>query len=888
MPDLVTRLRLDSSQYNTGIDSAKQKTQELQDTADDASKSLKDMGDKGAKSAKDLLKEMSNLEHAGRSASNYRKQLGEIQKQIVDLTVGYRNMSKEMQQSDIGREVAAKIQELTAEAASYKDTIMDVQQEVKNLASDTAVWDGMKMGIDTVSSSLQAFVSSGVLGEKTTEDLVAVIAKLQAIEKTTAAVIKIGNMLQKNSAAVQAIVTLQTKLSTNAKLKEAAATGTLTVAQRALNAVMKANPVLLLVSALVAAGSAIYLLTKKTTEAADAANIAKKRTDEFRKSLNEAKGEAGAVIGKFSALQQQYKLLQSEAEKQQWIKDNKKNFEELNLSIKNVNDADDVFIKNAAKVVRAMQLRAEASAMMATYEAQYAEAYKESLKLQEGKQSAYMASSTYRKEWKNAGLSDEDVSRSTMTMPSTVGAVSMSTYTLTESGRKKLDAYYENLGKEALTQFENGAAPIFKDIQNKLAEATKLENEVGHFGKNNDNGGGGDKNKNDEIQALEGSKKAVQDLISKTQALRDAQVVGTEEWIKQNEALKELQGQLDEIIGKEKRLTSTPLEPLELPVTPVLEGKVEYKPEGIKMPIRFSPADMAKAYQDAQQKAGEISQWVKVGAITPQQAAVMIDSLNKQLEAAGITAKVELELDTSKAVKQMDAFVAKMDQVGSVGNAVGAINSVYESISQLGDKLSEAQNGWEAFFALFQTGMTIFNAVATIIETVATVTELLTAAKTANAAATTSETAATVTGTAATVADTGATITNAAAHGAAAAAEGGESVASIPYVGPILAIAAIAAVMGAIIGILASAKGFANGGIAGMVNAPSRIGDHNIIAVNGGEMILNERQQANLFKMLDEGKKDRESNFGGNVEFKVRGTELVGVLNNINKKNSKI
>ena len=91
--------------------------------------------------------------------------------------------------------------------------------------------------------------------------------------------------------------------------------------------------------------------------------------------------------------------------------------------------------------------------------------------------------------------------------------------------------------------------------------------------------------------------------------------------------------------------------------------------------------------------------------------------------------------------------------------------------------------------------------------------------------------------------------------------------------------------MAAIIAMLSSAKGFANGGI---VDAPYKYGDKNLIRVNDGEMILNQQQQGNLFKMLNEGRPDRGSNLGGDVEFKIRGTELVGVLNNINRKNSKI
>ena len=80
-----------------------------------------------------------------------------------------------------------------------------------------------------------------------------------------------------------------------------------------------------------------------------------------------------------------------------------------------------------------------------------------------------------------------------------------------------------------------------------------------------------------------------------------------------------------------------------------------------------------------------------------------------------------------------------------------------------------------------------------------------------------------------------------------------------------------------------SAKKFAGGGIVG---GNSYSGDKILAGLNSGEMVLNKDQQANLFKMLNDG--TPTSGNGKEVEFKIRGTELVGVLNNINKKNSKI
>lgn len=98
------------------------------------------------------------------------------------------------------------------------------------------------------------------------------------------------------------------------------------------------------------------------------------------------------------------------------------------------------------------------------------------------------------------------------------------------------------------------------------------------------------------------------------------------------------------------------------------------------------------------------------------------------------------------------------------------------------------------------------------------------------------------------------------------------------------AIAAVAALGGVVAAAIATAKTsgrnrYATGGIVG---GNSFTGDRVVANVNSGEMILNKNQQARLFRMANAG------GMGGQVEFHISGTDLVGVLNNINRKNNLI
>jgi hypothetical protein len=86
--------------------------------------------------------------------------------------------------------------------------------------------------------------------------------------------------------------------------------------------------------------------------------------------------------------------------------------------------------------------------------------------------------------------------------------------------------------------------------------------------------------------------------------------------------------------------------------------------------------------------------------------------------------------------------------------------------------------------------------------------------------------------------------------------------------------------------------GFSDGGTVpkfatgGIVSGSSTIGDNVLARVNSGEMILNDKQQSNLFRMLDKG--GNNSSGTQQVEFRLKGTELIGAINNVNRRNKTI
>ena len=754
MADYVSTLRADTSQHDRALSDASKKVGDYKKETDKASASINGMKDATSRSTRELMKEMSTMENLGRSTSNYKRQLADITKQISDLTINYRNMSEEQKNGAFGQEVAAKIDELKNKAAEYRDAIGDVSAEINNLASDTATWDSMKQGIDVVSSSLQTFVSLGVLGEQSTEKLVAVIAKLKAVETATNAVIKIGNALQRNSALLLGITKVQALAAARAKTLEGNATAVATVKQRVFNAVAKANPYVLLATAVIGVVTALAAFAKNEDEATRAEKLHQEQIEKEKAKLDswaQKVGDAvGGVLSKYRLLQIEWNNLQTTTQKTQWITKNQSAFEQLGLKVNTVTDAENVFVKNTDAVVEALKKRA----MAAAKQAQLTELYSQLIEAQT------KAESEYSRRQVSAGSRAGGSSHDATTGNEYVDRSGNWVYTA-----KGAEAANKNIRREVystVNAIQNEIDVLAKDIAGSIDINTLFTTGGG-------SGSGGS-------SAAQGSITYIKNQISETQKLRDAAVVGTEEWWNQVHALEALNEQLEEAEAKQRRLTSNlePLAPVSNPITAQVQG----------------PA-------------------IKLAGKSP------YEKLQEQL--------ADFEKFYEKTMENIAGY-------SDVFNSIGTI------CSNLGGVLGEEGAAWMQF------GAQVAQSVSKMLPQIASLVL---------------------------------------ANQAAAIAEGTASSASLPFPGNLVAIASIVAEL---IAIFAALPKFAEGGIIGGSNT---IGDYNLARVNSGEMILNGTQQAKLFNMINTGGLYSNGEGAGSVSFKIRGNDLVGVLNNYNQKLSK-
>ncbi len=307
----------------------------------------------------------------------------------------------------------------------------------------------------------------------------------------------------------------------------------------------------------------------------------------------------------------------------------------------------------------------------------------------------------------------------------------------------------------------------------------------------------------------------------------------------------------------------------------------------------YNPSDYERkkgqTFSNAQKKAMEKSLDETVDYIDSLQD--MIDDLQEGIDNgdfdlvkdAALKRMKDMQTELGKAKNEAEAFqqvltfaeaeeqiIEMQEQLSAM--TIDAVEGAVRGFGQVTDALydifelfdedvrdSEFYKGLEATLTVMESFLTIFEAISAAIKAVGAVTEMTAAIKKKAAA---QEVAANM----AVAASEG---TKAAAAAGAAAAGAASSVAGTPIVGPILAVAAVGAVVAAII---AAMSKFATGGIIG---GDSPTGDKHFARVNSGEMILNKGQQATLFNAIQSGNLG-----GGNARFVVRGCDLVAVLEN--------
>ena len=280
--------------------------------------------------------------------------------------------------------------------------------------------------------------------------------------------------------------------------------------------------------------------------------------------------------------------------------------------------------------------------------------------------------------------------------------------------------------------------------------------------------------------------------------------------------------------------------------------------------LDFSTQDKVKSYDNAQTNISSVTNQHNIGLIDKQAADSQIADINKQLQALGLKPiKVHIETDFEKD------FADFRNNANDIIGGLEGIGNVVNSIESLSNALANGADAWTVFMGVIDTATTILQTVGSVMTAVNTITELLGATTAATAAIDTAATSQEVANSQAKVA----------ANSAEAISGATKSGAQLPFP---LNIVAIAAGLAAVIAGIAMIGSFADGGVIG---GNSFHGDNMFARVNAGEMILNNKQQGNLFRLLDGGGVASNT---GTPTVKIKGSDLYVALNNYGSKIGKI
>ena len=345
----------------SAVEITKKSIEETGKAANTATGSLGKMGD-SLKNAGKYGEAFTKITESGKPL---QRQLREIQKLLGEMEFN-------------GMAGTEEFQRMTQYAGQMSDAIGDARANVNYFANDTrqlqtviGMFQGVAGALGVAQGALALFDADNKAFEETMKKVqgtIAVVTGLQAV----------ANTVNKDSALILGVKNMQTKLATmwsarhgGAILAETAATKGATLATRALNAVLKASPVGLVITAITALVGVFALLTGSSDDTTDSLKKQEEELDKLTggwKNLQAKVGDAaGQTTSKFQTLAMQWSLLRTEAERTQWIKNNASNFEQLGLRIMDVTTANKVFIDQLPRMITLMQKMGELKGLQDAY-----------------------------------------------------------------------------------------------------------------------------------------------------------------------------------------------------------------------------------------------------------------------------------------------------------------------------------------------------------------------------------------------------------------------------------------------------------------------------------------------------------------------------------------
>ena len=446
---------------------------------------------------KNIRNELNNTGKSGTKLDEIKRKFERIQSSAAPLKNKLRALRAMMADMNLdGLTNTDVFGHMAEQAGQYADAIADAQQAIRAFADDNmklqAVTDSFNLMTGAVGIATGAMGLLGVENERVEQAML----KVQSAIAVMNGVQQVATLLNKDSVLMLRLKQVAITATSAATVKATAAEGAATVAtkintiaQTAWN-VAKAVAKALLgdFSGLVLVGAGVLatyaIATANSTDEQNKNNDAMEKAKTVHQEFSEnAAEQTGSLVGKFQELRGEWNRLSTEAEKVQWLKENQTEMQNLGLKVNDVTSAENVFNRNTAKVVKALELRARAMAAQGMIVEQYKKYYEKIMAADNSVAGggfynqyskgggAVSANGSLSDEAKAAGVTSADLESHTSTFTSTFGTWSTTTYSETQAVVDKINLY-------RITKATETNKKIHAEAKQELDKSTKYLNDI--------------------------------------------------------------------------------------------------------------------------------------------------------------------------------------------------------------------------------------------------------------------------------------------------------------------------------------------------------------------------------------------------------------------------
>ena len=269
----VSTLTKSNRNYGTSIKELSAKLADMKDQYRSLSAEERDSA-KGQEFLQKIQELDAEVKAADYSIGNFQRNVGNYPDAVKPVTAQLREMTQQLVQLRMeGKANTEEYNELLKKTGEMKDAMMDAQNEVKQMASDTSTLNSVLAGAQAAAGAFS--VALGIMnltGDKdseTAKELAEAQRKLQSAIAITTGLQALQNALQKESALMMGINKLRMLAAAAAQRAYAAATRDAEAAQAVFNKVAKSNIYVWLASVILTVVGAIAAFTRGSKEQKD-------------------------------------------------------------------------------------------------------------------------------------------------------------------------------------------------------------------------------------------------------------------------------------------------------------------------------------------------------------------------------------------------------------------------------------------------------------------------------------------------------------------------------------------------------------------------------------------------------------------------------------------